>query len=612
LQGSAVLAGLGVTLGVAALAPAAQAAGPVAGAVTAERLKLPSGPSSVRGLADEPTVDPFYGQIGYSVPIEAPAGYGELAPALALTYSGALGNGALGIGWTMPGAKIERSQRLGVPSFTDADELELSGPVSGRLVAVAAGGGGSGEYRVEGLGQTVRGRKVGAGFEVDLGNGTHLRFGQSAAARQEGVLGTSGTRTLGWLLEEETNLSGERITYTYTQDQGQVYLSRVAWGPGQVYAVELSYVARPDATTSYREGFKVVTAQRLDRLRVVSFGAERRAYQLTYDNTFSVSRLQQVTSTGRAGAGAWPALTFDYATTGAAAVTAMPGVGTWRLNANGITLVDLDGDGASELLQLADGGHSYRVNQNGSFGAALPLTGNTQSITSLQLQDVDGDARADLLQDTGTGWAVWKWAKTKWTLQVLPGGVWPGSAGLALKNSASTRFADLNGDGLVDAIKWDNDNLKIYQATATGMLAPREVPRIGGAVLPSAAGRFQDTDGDGLDDYLLLQSDRLDVYTGRGDGTFEPVAARPYPFTGAMTNPADIHLVDLNRDDLLDLVRVDLGTVRWFRGKPNGAFETTPVTVANPEPLSADVVVTIADVNGNGSQDVVWSSTTNM
>lgn len=608
-QGAAtLLAGLGLTLGAAAAVPEAHAAGPVAGAVTAERLKLPSGPSSVRGLADEPTVDPFYGQIGYSVPIEVPEGLGKLAPALSLTYSGALGNGALGIGWTMPGGRIERSQRLGVPSFTDADELEISGPVSGRLVLVSGGGGGSAEYRVEGMGQTVRVRKVGAGFEVDLGNGTRLRFGTTAAARQE----ASASRTLGWLLEEETNLSGERVAYTYQQHQGQVYLSRVAWGPGQVYAVEATYAARPDATTSYREGFKVVTAQRMDRLRVLAFGAERRAYQLHYDNTFSVSRLAQVTSTGRGGAGSWPALTFDYAQPAAPAVAPMPGVGTWRLNANGITLVDLDGDGASELLQLADGGHSYRVNQNGSFGASLPLTGNSQSITSLQLQDIDGDARVDLLQDTGTGWAVWKWTKTKWMLQALPGGVWPGSAGLALKNPSLTRYADLNGDGLVDAIKWDNDNLKIYQATTTGIAAPREVPRIGGAVLPSAAGRFQDENGDGLDDYLVLQSDRLDVYTGRGDGTFEPVVARAYPFTGAMTNPADIHLVDLNRDDLLDLVRVDLGTVRWFRGKPAGAFETAPVLVNNPESLSADVVVTIADVNGNGSQDVVWSSTTNM
>ncbi|MEZ4359064.1 MAG: FG-GAP-like repeat-containing protein [Kofleriaceae bacterium] len=594
------LAGLSVTLS-ALLAVPAHAAQPTAGALTPERLKLPSGPNSVRGLAEEPTVDPFYAQVGYEVPIEVPEGYGKLAPALALTYSGALGNGPLGIGWDMPGARIERSLRLGVPSFTAADELELVGPVSGRLVAI-----GNNEYRVEGMGQTVRVRKVGEGFEVDAGDGTRWRFGATAASRQEPGVG----RTAAWLVEEQTNLAGERVAYTYQHDQGQVYLQRVTWGPGQVYAVDLTYVARPDVTVSYREGFRVVTGRRLSRLAVTSFGAERRAYQLHYDDAFAVSRLAQVTATGLGGAGAWPALTFDYATANPAAITAVPNVGSWRLNSNGISLVDLDGDGASDLLALSSGGHSYRLNQNGVFGAALALGGNTSSITSLQLMDIDGDARPDLLQDSGSGWTVWKWTRSTWLLQ--PGGVWPGSAGLALKNPASTRFADLNGDGLIDAIKWNNDGLEIYQASRTGFAPPRSAPRIGGVLVPGTSGRFQDGNGDGLDDYVVLAPDHLDLYVGRGDGTFDAATSRAYPFAGSLGNPDDVHLADLDRDDLLDLVRVDLGTVRWFRGRADGTFAPTPVTLANPEPLATDVVVTIADVNGNGSQDVVWSSASNI
>lgn len=596
-----LLAGLGGALSTAAPAHAAR---PTAGALEADRLKLPSGPASVRGLAEEPQVDPFYSRLGYSVPIEVPEGWGKLAPALALEYSGALGNGPLGIGWELGTARIERSRRLGVPSFTSSDELEISGPVTGRLVAI-----GGGEYRVEGHGQTVRVRQVGAGFEVDLGDGRRLRLGTTAASRHEGALPGGPLRTSAWLIDEETNTTGERVTYSYVSDQGQLYLSRAAWGPGACYEVALTYAARPDATTSYREGFRVVTARRLQTVRVNAFATERRAYHLAYDDSFPVSRLAQVGSTGRAGVGAWPTLTFDYATTAPAAVTPIAGVGAWRLNAAGTVLVDLDSDGASDLLQLADGGHSYRLNQNGTFGSALPLTGNTSSLSVLQLQDVDGDARAELLLDTGAGWSVWRWSKTKWLLQQ---GTWPGSSGLALKNPATTRFADLNGDGLIDGLKWNNDNLTIYQATRTGLLAPRLVPKIGGTVLPTSSGRFLDTNGDGLDDYVVVASDRLEVYVGRGDGTFEAAVPRGFPFTGNVSNPDDLHLADLDRDDLLDLVRVDLGTVRWFRGRADGSFSTTPVTVANPEPLAADVVVTIGDVNGNGSQDLVWSSASNM
>ena len=578
---------------------------PIAGAVTSERVKLPSGPSSVRGLADEPTVDPFYAQLDYQVPIELPAGFGGLSPALALTYSGALGNGPLGIGWTLAEPRIQRSTRLGVPKFDDSDVLEIAGIASGRLIAIAAG-----EYRVEGSGQTVRVRRVGAGFEVDDGQGVHYRLGVTASARQEG----DATHTLAWRVEDQTNQMGERIRYEYAHDRGQVYLSRITWGPADRYTADLRYEPRSDATTSYREGFRVVTGQRLAAVTVTALGVQRRSYQLAYDATFPVARLAGVSSTGLGGSGAWPALSFSYAVTAPPVITPIAGIGNWRLNSSGTTLVDLDGDGAADLLQLTSGGHSYLTNQNGTFGGQQPLTGNAQAIAAVQLQDVDGDGRAELVQDTGNGWAVYKFTRTQWVSQAagLPNGVWPGTPGLALKQPSTTRFADLNGDGLIDAIQWDNDNLKVHLATRTGLAAAYNVARIGGSVLPSAQGRFHDASSDGLDDYLVAATDRLDVYIGHGDGTFEPVVAVAYPFAGTLTNPDDLELADLDRDGLMDLVRVELGTVRWFRGSADGTFTTAPVTLANPETLSTAVVVAIADSNGNGSQDVVWSSTSGM
>ena len=91
------------TLGVLAVGGVAHASGPTPGALTSDRLKLPSGPNSVRGLAGEPEVNPFEAEVNYQVPIELPGGLGELTPSLALVYSGQLGNGPLGIGWQLPG-----------------------------------------------------------------------------------------------------------------------------------------------------------------------------------------------------------------------------------------------------------------------------------------------------------------------------------------------------------------------------------------------------------------------------------------------------------------------------------------------------------------------------
>jgi RHS repeat-associated protein len=584
---------------------ASAAAGrPTPGAIAPDRLKMPSGPSSVRGLADEPSVDAFNAQLNYQVPIELPGGYGGLAPGLALKYSGSLGNGPMGIGWTLGQAKIQRSTRVGTPKFDDTDELELSGIGAGRLVSV-----GNGEYRVEGMGQKVRVKKVGAGFELDDGTGVHYVLGASTEARQE----SDTTHTHAWLVESATNPMGEQVAYTYQHDQNQVYLTKVTWGPSGVYSATLAYEARSDATKSYRDGFAVVTAQRLASIHVAAFGMERRAYQLTYDTTFQVARLAGVTSTGVVRAGdaplAWPALAFTYATPAPAAVAPIAGIGTWRLNVSGTTFVDLDGDGAADLAQLSSAGHSFLTNQNGTFGGLLPISGNSQPLSAIQLQDMDGDARAELVQDTGNGWTVYKFSNAQWVAQA---GVWPGTPGLALKQPTTTRFADLNGDGLVDAIQWSNLGLQVHMATRTGFSASRSVEKIGGTVLPSSLGRFQDANGDGIDDYLVLATDHIDEFIGRGDGTFDPAVRVPYPFSGTIASALDIELADLDRDGLMDLLKIESGNVRWFRGRVDGTFQTQDVVLANPEPLSSSVVVAVADTNGNGSQDVVWSSASGM
>ena len=44
------------------------------GAVSATAVSLPDGPASVAGLADAANVQAFSGQVGYSVPIQLPAG----------------------------------------------------------------------------------------------------------------------------------------------------------------------------------------------------------------------------------------------------------------------------------------------------------------------------------------------------------------------------------------------------------------------------------------------------------------------------------------------------------------------------------------------------------
>ena len=61
-----------------------------------------------------------------------------------------------------------------MPTYDDTvDELELMGLGGPTLVAI-----GSGQYRVEGLGNSIRGTAVsGGGFELIDSAGTHYRLG---------------------------------------------------------------------------------------------------------------------------------------------------------------------------------------------------------------------------------------------------------------------------------------------------------------------------------------------------------------------------------------------------------------------------------------------------
>src|SRR5262245_60632820 len=171
-----VLRSIGLAATVAVMlepATALAVGGPTAGAVSAQTVKLPSGPGSVRGLADNARVSSFTGQVSYSVPIELPQGVAGMRPHLALVYAGELGNGPLGVGWTLSEAAVRRSLRLGIPAYDGTDELELVGVgAGGQLVRLA-----NGEYRLEGQGHGFVGREVDGGFELLAPDGLTYRFG---------------------------------------------------------------------------------------------------------------------------------------------------------------------------------------------------------------------------------------------------------------------------------------------------------------------------------------------------------------------------------------------------------------------------------------------------
>jgi hypothetical protein len=581
--------------------------GPSPSAASANTLKLPDAPGSIRGLSDQASVEVFTGQIGYSLPIDLPHAAQGFAPSLALSYSGALGNGPLGIGWMLSEIAIRRSLRDGVPSYTDADELELTGiGPSGRLIEIA-----DGTFRIEGQGNLVKVVRNGNRFEVRDSTGTQYVLGATSEGRQ-----SDGERVSAWLVQWITDVAGQRIEFSYEHDENEVYLSRVMWGPDAAFELELGRSERPDAVISYRTGFRVITAERLENLSVRSYGRTFRTYELSYDDSLPLSRLHGVHMTGLDGELALPDLTFSYAVPEPAKAEKLENTSDWVLNQRSTSLFDVDGDGMADLLRLEAGNHQYKKNRGGTFAEARDLSGaNGVDLEGTQLMDLNGDARSDLVVIVDDTWRVYGLDGETWQ----PRDAWSGTTGVALQ-APDTVLCDVNGDGRTDVLTAKTGGIGVRLAHDSGLSPQVTKPPIDPSnvqVTPGAADvRFADVNGDGLVDAVWLTDEWMKIYLGIGDGSFVPHTRAFYPWRdgdGAsigVLQPSDIHLADLDRDGVMDLIVVTAANVAWFRGRPVlGTFETL-TKLDRPDGTAIDSVVTVADANGNGSEDVVWSSPT--
>ena len=586
---------LGALALVGVASPAGAAEGPSA-PPTAAVLALPSGPGSIRGLGGEADLDVASGQVRYSIDIEVPRGHGGLAPPVALTYDGGLGNGPIGLGWSLQVPAIHRSLRAGVPAYADDDLLEavhISGG-SGDLVALEPG-----TFGLEGRGRHVRIRRADGGFVVDDGDGSTLRFGQHPQARRE-----ADGRVASWFVEEVADRHGHRITYAYHRHGNERLLRAITWGPDQAFRVNFDYENRPDATVSMRTGFALRSDLRLRSVGVSSHGQLLRSYQLGYLPGSGLSRLAQVQLQSNDRAVSLPPVQFSYAEPGEPTTFQLRNHHNWRPGPRETLLVDLDGDGIGDLLSLADG--AWLRNRGGSFEdprrtAAMPMA----SLERSRLVDIDNDGKPELLMESGQlTWDVWRFDGDRWQHD----GTWPGSGRLPLIDPKA-HLVDINGDGYPDSLTARHGRLHIAFGGPKGFSAPFDVPDLPtiDAALSSDKGvaRLVDINGDGLVDVVGLGDDEYVVHLGRGDGTFEDLGSFRYPWGSGLGRPSQLHLVDLNRDGIADMVATAGDNVYLYQGLDGVHFDPAARKIKAPSGDDRGTI-TFADLNGNGSVDVLW------
>lgn len=600
-------------------------------------ISLPSGPGSIEGMGEsfEPQLNS--GTSSYAVPLATLPGRAGFAPDLSLTYSSGGASGIVGLGWSLSLPSLQRQTDKGMPFYVDGansidddqdgavdefDERDTIVHSSGEELVPLA----DGTWRRENEQDFQRFERVGSGWQAHRRDGVMLSFGTTAASRVERpTLGGSYR----WLLDRMQDNHGNVIDFVWSgavDGTQQTYLDSIRYNPsdGSGMLISFTYVTRPDPVFDYRPGFALVTKKRLTRIAMTEAGNPVRAYQLSYaatSNTQPLSLLSAVKTEGRDGVSTLPPAEFTYTAfnTAAGAPLPMPTAPVLTLGGD-VDLLDLNGDALPDILDTGPAVHRYFLNRGPdalgvvSWSTQLFMTASNSeklSATNVQLADIDGDGRSNLLRlDAGQIMQVWRlnatfsWESTGFLT----------SAGFNLAD-ADTRLVDIDSDKRVDVLQTTATLTTTWLSLPNGRYSSPFVTAAGSPALrlSSATTHLADMNGDRLQDLVRLDNLVAEYRPAMGGGRFGPLVTLSGPPSG-VADPSRLVPVDVNGDGLADVVWINGGNaiVRLNLGIPNAAAPTVgalapPFTVAGPT-TTLSTQFRVADVNGNGSTDILWNT----
>lgn len=259
--------------------------------------------------------------------------------------------------------------------------------------------------------------------------------------------------------------------------------------------------------------------------------------------------------------------------------TYMPCIfGTPHIDANGTSastnteyyFADVNGDGKDDKIYWNIGFDSGKVrvflsNGDGTFAGDVRHTASasTSSNTRFYFADVNGDGKADLIRWNPT-------LNSGHTLVYLAtsGGSFSSSVvdnpgGTSVSSSTIYNFADVNGDGKADKIYWnptfDSGHTRVWLATTAGSFSGTVVSGAEGASTTAGTNwYYADVNGDGKLDkimwYYTLNSGNTMVYLSDGDGTF--TASSTFSNSGATSgvSTTKFYFTDINGDGRADKI----------------------------------------------------------
>jgi len=592
-------------------------------------LSLPKGPGSLGGIGENVRANLNMGLMTYPIKIQLPKGRQSFMPTIGVSYSSSAGAGVMGIGWNLAtGGMIQRLTVRGLPTYTNKDAFY---GIGGEIVKVPGGP----FYRERYEGSFIRYRWHQSSSSDQKGywtaehpDGSVSYYGGTHKGKVDTdsqVYGSKGT--FRWALQARVDRNGNRIEYHYFREGLQLYLSKIEWvfnKSGQaLYSTTLKYEDRPDPISDCKPGFDLKTTKRLKEITVFAQGKRVRSMSFTFDSASGLSRLIKVSKFGMDASKKHPVeFTIKYSEATFSEKTSrmvkIPTSVGQNFKAGNSDLLDVNGDGLPDVVDTTGSVHRFHIN-------VLTLDSNLQQKThdfpksavkdnpkalsvqlsnpSVQLLDYNGDGFTDMVDAVNKKIYINK-GHSQWENQ---------SAALAsfpnMGKDPNLRFFDYNGDKKTDIITSSRDTTNYYVNDGKGSWKLQKSPEKLGVSFSLDKIRLIDLNGDGLSDAVQVLDGKIRYKKYLGYGSWSSWITINIPGLAQKQLGDKPQFRDINGDGLADMVAFVGSSIIYFVNK-NGAEFSQGKSLAKFKgldiPDSSEMSIRIADMNGNGSRDIVW------
>ncbi|MFN3692674.1 MAG: LamG-like jellyroll fold domain-containing protein [Candidatus Paceibacteria bacterium] len=557
-------------------------------------------------------VDSTSGSFQTNYGIVVPPGRNGMQPNLSLGYDGGANSqtSVFGYGWDISIPYISRMNKTGSENLYATSSYFYSS-LSGELVPTGV----TNEYRarVE-SGSFLKYVYSNSVWTVTDKSGRTYTFGSASTTRQDNP--SDSNQIYRWYIAEERDTNNNAISYSYYKNAGQIYPDTIYYtkngADNGIFSVQFERESRTDVVTSYQARFAVKSNYRIKKIVAYVDGVAARSYALAYTNGDNQKRslLSTITESGTEGSVTTTRLaqSFEYKNTSTEGWTS---TSTWStpepFSSNsldtGLRLVDVNGDSYQDLVRFygTQGGQEFK-----SIYINNGLNGWTSTTT-------------------------WNWSDMNLWFSV------EGSTQNS-RNDYGTRFLDVNGDGLTDAITgFDNlDGWSDYKvvyinngsgwASSTWVLPVFITKKLGGSSTYDLGVRTGDINGDRLPDIVVSYvngsgATSQEVYLNNGQNGWSQTTSWvvPEPFTNCATctNPGldlGTHLIDVNGDGLDDVVRSystsGTSTNKVYLNTGTNWVLDSSVQLPTYFVMTGDSGLRWVEVNGDGLIDLVRNATT--